>query len=136
MRALNEWEIARRSGFTDISYAAYAEHPTRVKVASALMALQRSGLVSLWDRGVQYDTFVPTAAGARSVNGETDPVSPQLGEPAPAEAPRRAGRMAAAPSRAGRIAAAPSRPSVDPILERLDEILAVLRSIDAQLKGS
>lgn len=103
MRALNEWEIARRSGFTDISYAGYAEHPTRAKVASALMALQRSGLVSVWDRGVQYDSFVPTATGARSVVGEAKPVSPTA--------------------------------SVDPILQRLDEILRVLRSIDHKLKG-
>lgn len=103
MRALNEWEIARRSGFTDVSYAAYAEHPTRAKVASALSALQRNGLISLWDRGVQYDSFVATAAGARSVSAEAEPVSPTA--------------------------------SVDPILQRLDEILRVLRSIDHQLKG-
>lgn len=110
MRALNEWEIARRSGFTDISYAAYAEHPTRAKVASALSALQRNGLISLWDRGVQYDSFVPTAAGARSVSGEDDPVSPGPGEPAPA-------------------ALSPE------ILQRLDQILQVLHSIDHKLKG-
>lgn len=110
MRALNEWEIARRSGFTDISYAAYAEHPTRAKVASALSALQRNGLISLWDRGVQYDSFVPTAAGARSVSGEDDPVSRGPGEPAPA-------------------ALSPE------ILQRLDQILQVLHSIDHKLKG-
>ena len=36
IRALNEWEIARRAGLTDVSYAEFFEHPSRDSVAQAV----------------------------------------------------------------------------------------------------
>ena len=66
IRALNEWEIARRSGLTELSYAEYLEHPLRDQVMNALLALQRGGLVALWERGAKYDSFVPTEKGTLS----------------------------------------------------------------------
>src|SRR5207244_7635347 len=67
IRALNEWEIARRSGYTDASYAGYLEHPMRDTIMRALSSLQGMGLITIWDRGVKYDTYVPTDAGSDAV---------------------------------------------------------------------
>src|ERR687883_178597 len=61
IRALNEWEIARRAGLTEVSYAEFYEHPSRDQVSQALSALQRMGLASVWERGVKYDTYIPTS---------------------------------------------------------------------------
>lgn len=121
LRALNEWEIARRSGYTELSYAEYLEHPQREDVGNALLRLQRQGLVSVWDRGAKYDSFIPTSTGTE------------------AAAPRNA-----TPPVHGSGAAEPGADSAvdtsnlghddrDPTLTRLDEIIRLLRSIDARL---
>jgi hypothetical protein len=122
IRALNEWEIARRSGLTQASYAEYLTHPTREDVSAALNVLQRMGLASVWDRGAKYDTFVPTAAGTDLVAG--------------VGASRGAGPDAM-PSNGDSLGAAPGIPSSarDAIGERMDEIIRLLRSIDAKLGG-
>ena len=120
IRALNEWEIARRSGYTELSYAEYLEHPLRDEVANALLRLQRQGLVSVWDRGVKYDSFVPTTSGTESATQRTS--TPPPGE---SKEPERG----AIPSMAGSIPVDP-----DPVLARLDEIIRLLRSIDARLR--
>lgn len=65
LKALNEWEIARRSGFEGISYAGYATHPARERIGLALAALEAAGLIAPWHRGPQYVSYVPTEAGAR-----------------------------------------------------------------------
>jgi hypothetical protein len=122
IRALNEWEIARRSGLTQASYAEYLTHPTREEIGAALTVLQRLGLASVWDHGAKYDTFVPTAAGTDMVTGSgalqtTDPVV----VPGDGSAPR-------APEPTDSVLR-------DAIVERLDEVILLLRSIDARLEG-
>jgi hypothetical protein len=121
IRALNEWEIARRSGATDLSYAAFQGHPARAGLGAALSTLERLGLVAVWERGANYDSFVPTPDGSQCVVG----VRPR----------------AAAGPQSGHEAEAGPRPDIDPpgtdlIVERLDEILHLLRSIDARLGKS
>lgn len=117
MRQLNEWEIARRSGFTEISYAGYMEHPARDKILQALTALQRLGFVEVRGQGAQYDTFVPTPKGATLVTADRD----HQADPAlPGAAPE--------PSAASKAVA-------DPVLERLDEIIRLLRSLESKLGG-
>lgn len=115
IRALNEWEIARRSGFTDISYAGYLDHPTREQVMGALSVLQRFGLISVWERGAQYDTFVPTAVGSQWASLDQTPELSIL----PEEGPELAN---------GPVHATP----IEPVIDRLDEIIRLLRSIDSK----
>jgi hypothetical protein len=114
IRALNEWEIARRGGLTESSYAEFFDHPSREPVLNALMALQRYGLASVWERGVKYDTFIPTAKGQELLAGE--PVFPAAPE------------LPAAEDHS-------PEPDADPVVARLDEIIRLLRSIDAKLGG-
>ena len=122
LRALNEWEIARRSGYVDLSYVEYLEHPLRDEVANALLALQRQGLVSVWDRGIKYDSFVPTATGTESATQRAAPRLPELASDS--EPGVRADVVA-------RIAV--DQEDQDQVLTRLDEIIRLLRSIDARL---
>ncbi len=131
IRALNEWEIARRAGLTDASYAEYLTHPTRDEIGAALSTLQRLGLVSVWDHGAKYDSYVPTMAGSQLSAGAGDGSAPALGAartdlsgPAPREGSPAAARLAPGPIS-----------GQDPIIERLDEIIRLLRSIDAKLGG-
>ncbi|HZT08271.1 MAG TPA: hypothetical protein VFC51_14700 [Chloroflexota bacterium] len=118
IRALNEWEIARRSGFTELSYAEFQEDPSRNQFLDSLMALQRLGLISVWERGVKYDTFVPTEQGNLAAEG-------RLG-------------MSAKPA-SGAGAQTPSTPTTgdldDQIIHRLDEIIRLLKSLDSKLGG-
>jgi len=124
IRALNEWEIARRAGATEASYAEFFDHPSREAVLNALFALQRQGLVEVWERGVKYDTFVPTAKGEAYVAGERDSpeaqvVSAPLAEPV--NGPVSAGTM--------------GNDNLDPVIQRLDEIIRLLRSLDGKRSG-
>src|SRR5438105_2044042 len=112
IRALNEWEIARRAGLTESSYAEFFDHPSREPVLNSLYALQRYGLASVWERGVKYDTFIPTAKGQEFL----------AGGPAVVPAPEAAASADSA-----------AQPAADPITARLDEIIRLLRSIDAKL---
>jgi len=114
IRALNEWEIARRAGLTDVSYAEYFEHPSRDQVAQALSALQRVGLLSVWERGVRYDTFIPTAKGEAVIFSDSEESST---------------------SAAATDGVANAGITSDPVVERLDEIIRLLRSLDAKLGG-
>jgi hypothetical protein len=111
IRALNEWEIARRSGFSELSYAEYFEHPVRAQVGNALSALEREGLVTIWERGARYDSYIPTEKGTKSVSAH--PAAP----PSPSSADDGSTVSLA----------------TDPVLARLDEIIRLLRSIDARL---
>ena len=117
LRALNEWEIARRAGLTDVSYAEFFEHPVHDELGNALSALQRLGLVSLWERGVKYDTFIPTPRGETLLEGGESNALVQPETPS--------GEMEVAPAAPGQA-----------VLERLDEIIRLLRSVDAKLDGN
>jgi hypothetical protein len=111
IRALNEWEIARRSGYTDISYAEYTEHSARSTLTQALSVLQQRGLVQVWERGVKYDTFVPTVSGAQWARGS-------------------------ATTHDQGVAYGATHEDADAsIIRRLDQIISLLRSIDTKLGG-
>ena len=89
LRALNEWEIARRAGSTTLSHAEYMCDQMRDQVRAVLAELERLGLVSTWERGVSYESFVPTEAGGFAVdaaNGEATAATPRE---APASPQRR-----------------------------------------------
>ena len=108
IRALNEWEIARRSGSTALSYAEFSRDAGREELVRILGDLQRMGLISTQDRGGNYDTFVPTTRGDGLVAG---PASPPL--------------QSTTPNREANAA--------DPIVERLDEVIRLLKSIETRL---
>jgi hypothetical protein len=112
IRALNEWEIARRSGTSEDSYAQYEMAPGRDRVRTALAELERQGLISVWERGIKYDSFVPTAEGTLRVH--------------PVEMPRE--RVQPVAEQRAREA-----PGGDPVIERLDEVIRLLRSIESKL---
>jgi hypothetical protein len=127
IRALNEWEIARRAGLTEASYAVFSTDPTRDEISAALSALQRSGLVSVWDHGAKYDSFVPTPGGSQLVAGSTQSSRSPLADGPILDARRDIPN----PDPSASIA------TVDQaaIVERLDEMIRLLRSIDAKLGG-
>jgi len=113
IRALNEWEIARRAGGTTLSYAEFTQDAAREDLVRVLGELQGLGLVSIWERGVHYDTFIPTQDGDRLVDlSKTND---------------------AAASTALRSAGLADLPAADPVVERLDEIIRLLNSIQDRL---
>jgi hypothetical protein len=114
IRALNEWEIARRSGMTTLSYAEYMRDPSRNSLIGVLSQLERLGLVSTWERGANYDTFVPTEQGSTTMH-----IPDGQGTP----------------SQAQTVGAAPE-PNADPVIERLDEIIRLLHAIERRLAGA
>ena len=116
IRALNEWEIARRCGSTTLSYAEYMGDPSRDGLIAVLSQLQRLRLVSTWERGLNYDTFVPTDRGGMTMgapNGEGE-------------------RMQEA---TGASDAESASPGAGAVIERLDEIIRLLRAIESRLPG-
>jgi len=116
MRALNEWEIGRRSGFVELSYVEFMEHPARQELMQALSTLQRQGLIGIWERGTKYDSYMPTAAGNRLLESPAAPLA----------SPNGADESMGPP---------PTDAETDAVLARLDEIVRLLRSIDARLGG-
>lgn len=107
-RALSEYEVARRVGVVHYSYVEFDSSPEREQIRSALQRLQRQGRVQLAASTGRYDTFVP----ARQT---PTPIPPQ--EPRPSAAPD---------------------PTLAPLPTsfegRLDEIVRLLRSMDARLE--
>jgi hypothetical protein len=122
IRALNEWEIARRSGLTQASYAEYQTHPTREDVSAALSVLQRMGFASVWDHGAKYDTYIPTASGTELVAG-----AGEFRASVPGLSTGEGEQPVGSP--------AGEAPASDAVIERLDEVVRLLRSIDAKLEG-
>ena len=119
MRALNEWEVARRCGATELGYVEFADHPSREVVMAALMTLKRHELLEVWDRGVRYDTFVPTAEGILlATGGEISPTSLSISIPISfdEEAPLQQVSVT----------------GEGPMVARLDEIIRLLRSIESK----
>jgi len=110
IRALNEWEIARRADGTALSYAEFTHDPSRGELVRVLGELQQLGLISTWERGIHYDTFIPTPRGDQVVS------TPGAEDQVPTGAPT---------AERGAIA--------DPVCERLDEIIELLRSIRDRL---
>jgi hypothetical protein len=110
-QALSEYEVARRMGAVDCSYVEYDDHPEREKVRSALTRLQRQGRVRAASVVGRYETFVPA----------------EVPEPAPTPEP------APVPPKAGGSSEAAAGPLPTTFEGRLDEIIRLLRSIDAHL---
>lgn len=64
-RALTEYEIARRAGYTSFSYVEFSTSPERDQVRTVLDELLRGGMIREWARAGRYDSFVPTELGQR-----------------------------------------------------------------------
>jgi hypothetical protein len=128
-RALTEYEIARRAGYTDFSYVEFSNSPERDQVRGALDELERDGWVSQWQRAGRYDSYVPTELGIRRA-GTLDLVREGLGRAEATEPPPDpyTGPASAEPF-------APLDPAValTRVVQQLDEALALLRAIDAKL---
>jgi hypothetical protein len=119
MRSISEYEIARRVGMADYSYAEYADSEERDVVQGALSRLQARGLVRLASVAGRYETFEPSAA---AMAGLRTAAVPDAGQPVTAvEETPTAGLGAGLEM--GRVE------------QRLDEIVRLLRSIDAHLAG-
>ncbi|HZS01886.1 MAG TPA: hypothetical protein VFE37_24430 [Chloroflexota bacterium] len=126
-RALTEYEIARRAGYTAYSYVEFSTTPERDRVRDALDALEREGWITQWQRAGRYDTYVPTELGVRRANllgltRDAEPTSaaaPLLAAPPP---PRHDGPPSLSADAA-----------LNRIVQQLDEALALLRAIDAKL---
>jgi hypothetical protein len=58
-RALNEYEIARRIGVTQYTYAGFDTSPERIELRNTLDQLLRQGLVEISGASGRYDTFAP-----------------------------------------------------------------------------
>jgi hypothetical protein len=128
-RALTEYEIARRAGFTDFSYVEFSTTRERDQVRDALDDLERQGWVTQWQRVGRYDAYVPTELGARRVKslGLT-----REAEPEATAAPSVETTAAPPPRATGRDAFAPDV-ALNRLVQQLDEVLALLRAIDAKL---
>jgi len=87
-RALTEYEIARRAGFTEFSYVEFSTTAERERVRDALDLLEREGWITQSQPAGRYDTFVPTELGVRRANtlGITRDVE-ALGSATPLAAP-------------------------------------------------
>lgn len=116
-RSLSEYEIARRLGITGYSYVEYDASAERIEVRGVLSSLQQRGLVSFVRPSGRYDAFAPTERGTTTVTlGRTNSVA-EAGQAEPPE--NSAAEPASAPSSS--------------IESKLDEIIALLRSIEGQL---
>lgn len=106
MRSISEYEIARRVGMSEYSYAEYAESDERGVVRAALSRLQARGLVRATAVSGRYETFEPSAAATIQPSGSAIANS--------------GSSVANQDGAAG-------------VEQRLDEIIRLLRSIDARL---
>jgi hypothetical protein len=128
-RALTEYEIARRAGFTDFSYVEFSTTLERDRVRDALDVLEREGWITQSQPAGRYDTFVPTELGVRRANtlGITrDLEALDFGAPLSAPAAEASAPPGALPPLAAEVA-------LTRVVQQLDEALTLLRAIDAKL---
>jgi hypothetical protein len=128
-RALTEYEIARRAGFTDFSYVEFSTTRERDQVRDALDDLEREGWITQWQRVGRYDAYVPTELGtrrAKTLGIARDP------EPEEALTAPVAASSALPPREVGGAALAPDV-ALNRLVQQLDEVLVLLRGIDAKL---
>lgn len=128
-RALTEYEIARRAGYTQFSYVEFSTSAERDEVRGALDELERDGWVSQWQRAGRYDSFVPTELGIRRAGtlAVTDD------GPTPQDDGRPEAAVAAAPGVHPPAADLEPAAALNRIVQQLDEALGLLRAIDAKL---
>ena len=126
-RALTEYEIARRTGYTHFSYVEFSTTAERDQVRAVLEELERGGWVSQWQRAGRYDSFVPTELGMRRAS--------TLGVVGRAQTAVEPAALGAAGEPPLPTAAPDAAAALGRIVQQLDEILALLRAIDARLGG-
>jgi len=134
-RALTEYEIARRAGFTDFSYVEFSTTPERDRVRDALDLLECEGWISQSQPAGRYDTFVPTELGVRRANtlGITRDVESLNLAPAPAVPASLASAPAFPPQHDGGRLPLSTEAALTRVVQQLDEALTLLRAIDAKL---
>ena len=126
-RALTEYEIARRAGYTSFSYVEFSTTPERDKVRDALDALESEGWIARWQRAGRYDTYRPTELGVRRT-GTLDPTRQADSVRTPPDvAPLTTDRSDDGAPTLGPEAA------LNRLVQQLDEALGLLRAIDAKL---
>ena len=144
-RALSEFEIARRAGYTEWSYVEFSTTRERDQVRGALDELERAGWATQWDRAGRYDTFVPTELGVRRANtlnvvqdnrggapapdGSATPLAGPVALPRPALVPR----APASTLPPDDPAALPPEAALARLVQQMDEVLGLLRAIAAKL---
>jgi hypothetical protein len=67
-RALTEYEIARRAGYTGFSYVEFSMATEREQVRAVLEELIRGGMIREWQRAGRYESYIPTELGLRRVS--------------------------------------------------------------------
>jgi hypothetical protein len=105
-RSLSEYELARRLGITQYSYAGFDETPERYELRRNLDLLVRMGLATLAGSSGRYDTFAP-AEDLEAAPAPGGPLAPE-----PADSPQVLLRK---------------------ISSQMDAMLELLRSIDRKL---
>ncbi len=140
-RALSEYEIARRAGYTNFSYVEFSTTRERHQVRAALDELERDGWVTQFQRAGRYETFVPTELGVRRLS------TLRLVQEHASE--RAAGRGAAVPladpppaNQDAPLVVTPPLPhalapeaALARLVQQMDEMLGLLRSINSKLEG-
>lgn len=127
-RALTEYEIARRAGFTDFSYVEFSTTRERDQVRDALDDLESEGWIAQWQRVGRYDTYVPTDLGARRAKSGS-----HARTSVPEDGLATAADAASAPPREVVGAALAPEAALNRLVQQLDEVLLLLRAIDARL---
>lgn len=117
-RALTEYEIARRAGLTAASYTEFSDTPEREQLRLALDALEQQGSIAATARAGRYTAYLPTPEGLR-----------RLRHPA-GRAPSAA--MPPASPAAGPVPE-PAAVTLAHISRQLDEVIRLLRAIEAKL---
>lgn len=121
-RSLNEYEIARRVGITEYSYAQFDSCHERIELQEALTRLEQQGLVSLGPTSGRYATFAPTVSGTALVSAAgPDEVA--------TSAPEGSGGELDDAELQGRTAEIINT-AVARLERKLDEIIRLLRSIE------
>jgi hypothetical protein len=120
-RALTEYEIARRAGYTGFSYVEFSIAPERDQVRAVLDELTRGGLIREWARAGRYDSYIPTDIGVRRV-GTLDLVREGGGAEADGDAPAFAPDLGGAGESTDRSSAERSAPS--PLADRAEAAAA------------
>ncbi len=112
LQALTEYEIARRVGIVAYSYVEFANSPEREALRTSLSRLQRHGLVQVASFSGKYEQFQPTERTESALTPHSVPP----------------------PGPALESSAEVSLPTT--FEGKLDEIIHLLRSIDARLERS
>ncbi|MBX5490405.1 MAG: hypothetical protein IRZ14_04545 [Chloroflexi bacterium] len=110
-RALTEYEIARRAGLTSASYTQFSDTPEREQLRQVLDELEQRGSVAATARAGRYLAYQPTPEGVRWLRRPVPSIAEVATEPP----------------------LAPATATLTDISRQLDEVIRLLRAIDAKL---